>query len=326
METKFGFTLMNVSEFETWITQQNIARTVLFLQEHHTFSPSYQHFNGDNHFKLQKGMRNHHVNNNGWSDIGQHFTIFPDGKVATGRSLERSPACIFGNNNHAVCIENVGFFDTGKDQMNQSQKNAIVRISAAICKRFNIPITTDRIVYHHWFDLSNGNRTNGSGTTKSCPGTNFFGGNKVSDCETNFLPMLKSALDEPITGDLPSPPLKYGYVTAHALNIRKGPSSSFSVLGQTTLGSVLRVHKVKGRWYKISKSKEEWVYGNYVKDVKRAVVNADVLNVRSGPSVSFNRVGSVVKNQEVFVYKEKGNWSKISLDELWVSSKFIDFS
>ncbi|MBX2829466.1 MAG: SH3 domain-containing protein [Flavobacteriaceae bacterium] len=326
METKFGFTLMSVPEFETWIQQQNVARTVLFLQEHHTFVPSYQHFQGDNHFKLQKGMKNHHVDNNGWSDIGQHFTIFPDGKVATGRSLERSPACIYKNNNHAICIENLGFFDTGKDVMNAAQKDAIVRISAAICKRFNIPTNTDRIVYHHWFDLSNGTRTNGSGTTKSCPGTNFFGGNKVSDCENNFIPLLKSALNEPITGTLETQPLKYGYVTASQLNIRKGPKSTFSILGQTSLGSVLRVYEIKNRWYKISKSKEEWVYGNFVKDVKRAVVNAHVLNVRSGPSVSFNRVGSVVKNQEVFVYEEKNNWSKISLDEQWVASKFIDFS
>ncbi len=326
METKFGFTLMTASEFETWINQQDVARTVLFLQEHHTFSPSYQHFNGSNHFKLQRGMKNHHVHNNGWSDIGQHFTIFPDGKVATGRSLERSPACIRGNNNHAICIENVGFFDTGEDDMTPEQQDSIVRISAAICKRFNIPISSSRIVYHHWFDLDTGSRTNGSGTTKSCPGTNFFGGNKVPDCEANFLPLLSGALGEPITGVMGSPPIKYGYVTANILNIRKGPRVTFGKVGQATLGSVLRVYKEENRWYKISKSKEEWVFGNFVKDVQRAVVNADVLNVRSGPSVSFNRVGSVVKDQEVFVYKQKGNWSKISLDEQWVSSRFIDFS
>ena len=129
MTTKFGFNLMTVSEFETWINQQNVARTVLFVQQHHTFSPSYIHFKGDNHFKLQKGMKNHHVNNNGWSDIGQHFTIFPDGKIATGRTLERSPACIFGNNKHAICIENLGFFDIGEDQMSTNQKDSIIRVT-----------------------------------------------------------------------------------------------------------------------------------------------------------------------------------------------------
>lgn len=325
METKFGFTLMTVPEFKTWISQQNVARTVLFVQEHHTFSPNYQHFRGDNHFSLQKGMKNHHVNNNGWSDIGQHFTIFPDGKIATGRSLERSPACIFGNNNHSVCIENVGFFDTGEDTMTATQRDSIVQVTAALCQRFNVPVSSNKIVYHHWFDLSSGARTNGSGITKSCPGTNFFGGNTVADCEQHFLPLVQQALSGAGTPAQPSSPLKYGYVTANVLNIRKGPRSTFSRVGQTTLGSVLRIYKETNNWYKISDSKEEWVYANYVQTVKRATVNADVLNVRSGPGTSFNIVGSTLKHQEVFVYDEAQNWSKINLDERWVSSHFLNF-
>lgn len=326
MKTKFGFTSLTVSEFERWIQQQNIARTVLFIQEHHTFSPSYIHFKGDNHFTMQRGMKNHHVNNNGWSDIGQHFTIFPDGRILTGRSLERSPACIFGNNKHAICIESVGYFDTGKDQMTSEQRQSIIAVTAALCKRFNIPVSTDRIVYHHWFDLSTGARTNGSGVTKSCPGTNFFGGNTVSDCKQNFLPLVAAATGQTITGAMSSSIQGYGYVTANLLNIRKGTSSSFAKVGQTSLGAVVRIYEEKNNWYRISQTKQEWVSGNYVKEVKRATVNADVLNVRSGPSTQFHVVGSVVKNQEVFAYEEKDNWSQISVDEQWVSNRFLDFS
>ena len=32
-------------------------------------------------------MKNLHFNQNGWQEIGQHFTIFPDGMIVTGRSL-----------------------------------------------------------------------------------------------------------------------------------------------------------------------------------------------------------------------------------------------
>jgi len=326
MKTKFGFTSLTVSEFERWIQQQNIARTVLFIQEHHTFSPSYIHFKGDNHFTMQRGMKNHHVNNNGWSDIGQHLTIFPDGRILTGRSLERSPACIFGNNKHAICIESVGYFDIGKDQMTSAQRESIIAVTAALCKRFNIPVSTDRIVYHHWFDLSSGARTNGSGVTKSCPGTNFFGGNSVSDCKQHFLPLVASAIGQPITGETSSSIIGYGYVTANLLNIRKGARSSFAKVGQTSLSAVVRIYEEKNNWYRISENKQEWVSGNYVKEIKRATVNANVLNVRSGPSTRFHVVGSVVKNQEVFAYKEKGNWSQISLDEQWVSNNFLDFT
>ena len=324
MITKLGFTLMTPTEFKTWIKRQNIARTVLFVQQHHTFSPSYQQFRGDNHFAMQDGMRRHHVHNNGWSDIGQHFSIFPDGKIATGRSLERSPACIRGNNANSICIENVGFFDTGKDEMTPEQRDSILTVTAALCMRFAIPVSTDRIVYHHWFDLNTTVRTNGSGSTKSCPGTNFFGGNKVADCQNNFLPAVQAKIGQAITTANFTDPMAYGYVTANALNIRKGPSSQNEKIGVTTLGSILRIYLKRGRWYKISKSKQEWVYGNFVKEVKRATVNANVLNVRSGPSTNFHVVSAVLENQEVFVYEQSGNWSKISLEDQWVSTRFLN--
>ena len=70
---------MVIDEFENWILELKIARTILTVQQHHTWRPSYSTFNGDNHFALQANMRNHHVHNNGWSDIGQHISIFPDG-------------------------------------------------------------------------------------------------------------------------------------------------------------------------------------------------------------------------------------------------------
>ncbi len=123
---------MTIDEFEQWITTRQVARTVLFLQEHHTFSPSYANFNGKNHFSLLVGMKNYHVNYNGWADIGQHFTTFPDGMIATGRSLELSPACIKGRNANAICIENIGNFDSNKDAMSPAHRDTIVRSAAAI--------------------------------------------------------------------------------------------------------------------------------------------------------------------------------------------------
>ena len=48
---------------------------------HHTYSPSYKEFKGNNHDAIQKSMRDYHVNEKEWADIGQHFTIFPDGEL-----------------------------------------------------------------------------------------------------------------------------------------------------------------------------------------------------------------------------------------------------
>ena len=324
MEKKNGFTLMTIAEFEQWIQQQPVARTVLTLQEHHTFSPSYSNFKGNNHFSMLVGMKNYHVNNNGWADIGQHFTTFPDGKIATGRSLETSPACIKGRNENALCIENVGNFDLGGDVMSAAQRETMVRSAAAIARRFAIPVHTDKIVYHHWFDLNTGARTNGlSGIVKTCPGTTFFGGNKVEDAQQNFLPLVRAAIGGNFGVQLAGM-LKFGYVTTATLNIRTGPSTSFKQINTTTQGAILRIYKEQNGWYKISKTKEEWVAGKLVADVTRmVVVETDDLNVRSGPGTTFSVVGAYQRGEEVFVFEEDGNWSRIGLDERWVSKKFL---
>lgn len=152
---------MSIQEFEAWIDARQLARTVLTVQEHHTYSPAYAQFNGSNHFALQQGMKSYHINQNGWHDIAQHFTTFPDGMVMTGRSLEESPACILGQNANAICIENLGNFDLGKDTMTPVHHDTIIRITAKLCKRFRLPVNINSIVYHHWFHLSTGERNNG---------------------------------------------------------------------------------------------------------------------------------------------------------------------
>ncbi|OJX28690.1 MAG: hypothetical protein BGO86_03590 [Chryseobacterium sp. 36-9] len=134
---------MTAKAFETYLSKLKIARTVLSVQQHHTYIPSYIHFNGNNHFELKKSMKNTHINANGWEDIGQHISIFQDGSVMTGRSFEKSPACIYGNNANSFCIENVGNFDKRSDQMTAQQKNVIITITAALLKKFGLSPNTN---------------------------------------------------------------------------------------------------------------------------------------------------------------------------------------
>lgn len=328
MESLFGFTKYTISEFKDWIDNLRVARTILKIQQHHTYSPSYIHFKENNHFELQKAMKNYHVAHNGWRDIGQHFTIFPDGSIVTGRSLEYSPACIYGQNANAICIENLGNFDFNGDKMSEVQKQVIIDATAILCQKFNLPINTDRIVYHHWFDLIDGSRNNGTKNNKSCPGTNFFGGNKVEECEMNFLPLVKLKINQNEIKTDSSTVLKYVIVEANKLNVReKSNSKSKKVKDRESVefGSVLRVYKIENNWFKISNSSEHWVYGRYTKEVTRAEVIANVLNLRSGPSTNYNKIGSFKKGEEIFVSEINGDWCKISLDEKWVNKKFLKF-
>lgn len=329
METKSGFTKMTSKEFEAYISNLKIARTILFVQQHHTYIPSYIHFKGNNHFDLQKGMKNTHINVNGWADIGQHFTIFPDGSILTGRSIEKSPACITGNNANAICIENLGNFDSVADEMTEAQRNAIVIVTTALCKKFSFIPDANTIVYHHWFNLATGVRNNGSGNNKSCPGTNFFGGNKVVDCKNHFIPLIKQKLNTVISNDTPSLLVsKYVSVISNTLNIRTGAGTDHPVSKDRTpalLGSVLRVYEEKKGWYRISSSAPHWVNSRYTKEVKRAVVDADALTVRSGVGTNYPKLDSILKATEVFVYAQKEGWSQISVESRWVKDSFLKY-
>ncbi|MGV3552443.1 N-acetylmuramoyl-L-alanine amidase [Rhizobium sp.] len=325
--TKFGFTLYTLAEFETWIASVSVARTVRVIQEHHTWSPRYAQFNGSNHFDLQRGMKNHHVNNNGWADIGQNFTTFPDGTIMTGRPLNNSPACIFGNNANSICIENLGDFDSGKDAMTNDHAKTIVGATAALLKRFSLGMpNTNNIVYHHWFDLNTGARTNGTGTTKSCPGTAFFGGNTVAAAQANFLPKVAAAIGAGPAGPAAVAVNRWVCVNVDSLNIRTGPDSSNPLAPGTTpakLGSILRVYAQQNNWLKISNSKDHWVSGTRTYNVTPATVNTDDSKCRTGPGTSFPIINSFNSGFQLFVHATSGGWSRVAIDEQWVSSSLL---
>lgn len=329
MESKYGFLKLSLAEFKSWIQDQRIARTILTVQQHHTWSPSYVHFNGSNHFERQAAIKNYHVRNNGWQDIGQHFTSFPDGTIMTGRSLEATPACIYGANRDSICIEHFGNFDIHGDTMTPEHQETIVEMTAALCEKFRLPLNSFSIIYHHWFDLNTGMRNNGTGINKSCPGTNFFGGNKVDDFHANFLPLLEqSLLGRPTP--MPSNSIqKYAVVTASSLNVRESYSGSAAKVSDrepAQLGAILRIYDEKNGWLKISNSQFHWVYGKYTIEVKRATVNANVLNVRSGQGTNYPVVDTLMNKEEVFISEEENGWCKISLEDKWLSKSFLDFS
>ncbi len=329
MEEKLGFLKMTTAEFSKWIKKKKVGRTVIYIQEHHTYIPNYTHFDNGNHFEMQQNMKRYHVHHNGWSDIGQHLTIFPDGSILTGRSMERSPACIFANNAHAICIESVGNFDKNGDVMTKEQKQAIIEVTATLCAKFDIPINIERIVYHHWFSLATGTRNDGTRNNKSCPGTNFFGGNKTENAKQNFIPKVKKAYLELKTESNAVTVKKYVIITATRLRVRKGPGTSnlrATDRDSLILGAILRVYGEKDGWLKISSSAQHWISGRYTDVVLRATVNANVLNVRTGPGTQFNKVDAIKKGFEVFIQEEVGNWCKISMEDKWVSKSFLDFA
>lgn len=186
------FILLDLNEFEEWLADQKVTRRIGLVQQHHTYIPGYRHFKGDNHFALCQSMERSHLER-GFAEIAQHFTSFPDGRIMVGRSLDKIPAGIKGANANGICIEHLGNFDKGGDKMTEAHRSTILTMSKLLLKRFKLVASDQTVVYHHWYDLTLGKRIakEGTGSTKSCPGTNFFGGNTVAAANQSFIPLLK---------------------------------------------------------------------------------------------------------------------------------------
>lgn len=202
------YVLMTREEFKDWIFNHKFTRKISKIQQHHTYQPSYQQFNGSNHFALLKGMEEHHVKGMGWSNISQHLTTFPDGKVAVCRPFNTPPEGSFGLLNKSamraiesdsLAIENVGNFDIGKNQMTEEQKETIVTITALLSLKFGLTPSIDTITYHHWWDINTGERVLDKGeghAVKTCPGTAFFGGNSTTSAKNQFYPLVLRKMQE----------------------------------------------------------------------------------------------------------------------------------
>ncbi|OPA77480.1 hypothetical protein BVG16_13575 [Paenibacillus selenitireducens] len=203
MRIQGQFTLFDREEFEEWLMKQSFKRKVVLIQNHHTWSPDYKDFNGSNHFQRLDSMKSFHINDRGFSDIAQNLTTFPDGMIAVCRPFDVAPAGIKGANSNGICIEHFGNFDIGGDKMTDEHRKTILFLNAVLCKKFKLSISTESVVYHHWwstdgdkvFNLKTGEKLKGS-PSKTCPGTAFFGGNTVLDAQKNFIPLIATAFND----------------------------------------------------------------------------------------------------------------------------------
>ena len=129
------------------------------LHIHHTWKPEHKNFTGNNHIAMQQGMYNFHTKTNKWQDIGQHLSLFPDGKWVTGRPFNIAPASIKGWNTGALAVEMIGNFDKGHDKLEGKQKQAILQLMNWFGGKYGY----GNIKFHR----------EGPGVTKTCPGTSL---------------------------------------------------------------------------------------------------------------------------------------------------------
>lgn len=296
MKTKNGFTLLeSAKDVRNWLAKQNVTRTITRLQVHHMDAPSYSTWEkidkkvfAEPHFGRTQSLNDYGKRTwgSGASDghghyIAQHFNVFPDGKITTGRNLNSTPIGIRGWNTNAICIEIYGKFDKGHDVMNAKQKEAVIYLYGELCKRFDIPVNTSHIRPHCWFTAGGTylGKYNSSRSAKTCPGTNFWGVGCSTSGFNKFLADVKAYVNGKAPVEEKPKETKVNKegkvnVSSGTLNVRKSYDVDSTKLGELKNNAKVEiVATVSNGWLRI-KYKDGYGYVNskYVDGIKDVVV------------------------------------------------------
>ena len=142
----------------------------------------------------------------------------------------------------------------------------------------------------------------------------------------------------------PSPTTKTG-VTTGTLNVRKGPSTSYTKLGTLSKGSTVQIvgQDSSTGWYKIKyKSGYGYISNKYVKlnqgggetptpsPTTKTGVTTGTLNVRKGPATSYAKLGTLSKGTTVQIVGQDSStgWYKIKYKSGYgyISYKYVKLS
>lgn len=293
VKTQNGFTLLeNAKEVRDWLAKQKVSRRITKLQVHHMDLPNYSTWEktdkklfSEPHFGRTQSLNSYGKSTwgSGASDghghyIAQHFNVFPDGKITTGRNLNSTPIGIRGWNTNAICIEIYGCFDKGKDTMTKEQKEAVVYLYGELCKRFDIPVNTTHIRPHCWFTAGGTylGKYNPSRSAKTCPGTAFWGYGCSPDGFAHFIKDVKNyvngkkeepkVVDRSGEKDVPNYTVQ---VITDTLNVRYGAGTSYDKISTLKKGDKVVITHEKDDWGLIQGAKG-WISLNdkYVKKVE----------------------------------------------------------
>ena len=143
---------------------------------------------------------------------------------------------------------------------------------------------------------------------------------------------------------------KEGIITASALNVRSGPSTSNSVVGKVYKGNKVEIIESSNGWHKIklSNGNSGWASGSYINVTtsnnsssannsntsngstesagKIGTVTATSLNIRSGAGTKYSVVTKASKGSKVEILESSNGWYKVKLSNGkigWGSGSYI---
>lgn len=126
-------------------------------------------------------------------------------------------------------------------------------------------------------------------------------------------------------------------VTADGLRVRKGPGTSFQVIGTAQKGNSFTVITTSGNWVQLNTPfGNGWVAKEFVMLDNHSTTNdsasgltgkitTDTLNVRSEASLNSKIIGKLQRGETVNIISQKGEWTEISYlgAKAWISSDYV---
>ena len=118
-------------------------------------------------------------------------------------------------------------------------------------------------------------------------------------------------------------------VTAATLNARSGPGTQHARVGSVNQGQVYVSLRSSGDWRLIQfGAGSAWVHAGYLRAGRGTlyhVTNATSLNVRSGPSTGYRKLGALARGTSLAVVATSGSWRQFAFagQRAWVHSSYL---
>jgi len=174
-------TQVSLEELWGYLLTTPCERNIVEAIFHHTWKPVTSQYQGR---YTWDGIRNWHMKERGWSDIGYHVGVGPDNSIWLLRPIEKRGAHCKGRNDHSVGVVLLGNFDV-EDPWANGLPTAC-DVLARCCNHFNFSV--EGVGFHR--DYSD----------KTCPGA------RIHHKEVRRLvdKILRGQDAESVSPDLPS--------------------------------------------------------------------------------------------------------------------------
>ena len=278
---------------------------------------------------------NYMINNN--NQVSFHIAC-DDVEVIQGLPLNRNAwhatdGASGQGNRYGIGVE-ICYSKSGGARYTKAEENAVY-VCARLLHQHGLGIGS--LKQHHDFALNGKNcphRIRDEGRWEEFKGrVNWVLGEiKAGRCDASLSSGTTSTKPAPSTNQAVSNQASTNYVvrvTADSLNVRKGPSVSYSVVGELGKGEAYTIVATQNGWGKL-KSGVGWINLSYTQRVSNAPastpsssqlvkVTAYSLNVRKGPGVGYAVTGSVKKGDVFTIVETQNGWGKLKSGAGWIS-------